>query len=223
MFRNMKYFRYSLLLIPVLFTVFALRGCGFFYRAGVSASCAIIVWIVLRQFAGKGKWFLIAALLTSICGDWFMSHTGGNPVRFIYGVCLFFVAHLGFVVFCLKNGHVNRYVLSIMLTGFLAFFFLALRPALTQPALFAAVLAYLLVSCFSFAVATGLHLATATRVCFSFGIALLVFSDTIIALKDFVGHKELGFLILPTYFASHIVIALAMILEKKRKNTVSLP
>ena len=209
----MKQFRFALLLIPVTFTVFALMGWGFIFRAAVSASCAIIVWFILKKFTGNSKWYLISALLVSICGDWFMSHSSGNPVRFIYGVCLFFIAHLGFIVFCLKNGRTNWYVLFIMLTGFLAFFFIMLRPALTDPVLFITVLSYLLVSCFSFAVATGLRLTPATGLCFSFGIALLVFSDTIIALKDFTGHKELGFLILPTYFASHIVITMALMLR----------
>jgi len=209
----MKNFKYSVLLLPVLFTVLAVTGWGFIYRAAVSASCAIIVWFLARQFAGNSKWYVIAALLVSIAGDWFMSHTSGFPVRFIYGVCLFFVAHLGFIAFCLKNGRINRIVLLVMLTGFLAFFFIALLPALSQPVLFIAVLAYLIVSCLSFSVATGLQLPSVIRWCFSFGIALLVFSDTLIALKDFAGYKGAGFLILPTYFASHIVITLALSLE----------
>ena len=210
-----KYLKFSVLLVPVIFTVLAVKGYGFVYRAGVSASCAIIVWFMIKAFNDKSKWYLIAAFLVSICGDWFLSHTGDIPVRFIYGVCLFFLAHVGFIVFCLNNGRMNWYVLSVMLTGFLIFFFVALFPALSQPTLFIAILAYLLVSCFSFAVATGLRLTPATRLCFSFGIALLVFSDTLIALKNFVGHKEVGFLILPTYFASHIVMTLAFMFEKK--------
>ena len=206
-----KFIRFAVLLVPVLFAVFAVMRWGFIFRAGVSASCAIIVWYMMRRFSGHGKWYLIAALLVSIGGDWFLSHTRGIPVRFIYGVCLFFVAHLGFIGFCLKNGRINRYVLFPVLTAYLIFFFVALRPAISYPIEFIAVLAYLIISCFSFAFATGLRLTFPSRLIFSFGIALLVFSDTLIALKDFVGYKSFAFLILPTYFVSHIVITLAII------------
>lgn len=214
----MKNIRFTALLVPVAFTFLALTSGGFTYRMAITASCAVIVWLLTGPTTAKSKWYVITALLFSIAGDWFMSHRGGMPVRFIYGICLFFVAHVGFTVFCLKNGRVNWYVLLLMLAGFLAFFFIALRPALTQPALFVAVLAYLLVSCFSFAAATGLHLSTAARLCFAFGIALLVFSDTLIALKDFVGHKELDFLILPTYFVSHIVMTTALMVENNSRE-----
>ena len=207
----MKNLRFAVLLIPVLFAVFAVMRWGFLFRAGVSASCAIIVWFMTRQFTDNSKWYLIAALLISIGGDWFMSHTRGILVRFIYGVCLFFVAHLGFIGFCLKNGRINRYVLIPLLTAYLFFFFIALRPAISHPVEFITILAYLIISCFSFALATGLRLTFPTKLIFSFGIALLVFSDTLIALKNFAGYKDFAFLILPTYFASHIVITLAII------------
>jgi hypothetical protein len=186
-----------------------MRHDVFFFRAAISASCAVIVWFMSRY---KGFRWVVAALLVSIGGDWFMVHTGGVPMRFIYGVCLFFTAHLGFLYFCLKNGHINLYVLVPVLSSYLVFFVVALRPALQSPVLFVAILAYLLVSCFSFAAATGLRLQPATRWIFSTGIALLVFSDTLIALRIFVGYADWSFLIQPTYFASHFVVTTALIL-----------
>ena len=211
----MKNFRFTVLLIPIMFAVIAWMGWGFMFRAAVSVSCSVIVWLMAKQLTAGSKWYVIAALLISICGDWFLSHRGGIPVRFIYGVCLYFMAHVGFLCFCLKNGRMNPYVLIALLAGFLVFFFVALRPALSQPALFFSVLAYLIVSCLSFAAATGLRLPPQVRLCFSFGIALLVFSDTIIALKEFVGFKELNLLIMPTYYAAHIFVTTALILRKK--------
>jgi len=211
----MKNFRFIVLFIPATFAVLAWMGWGYVFRAAVSVSCAVIVWLMAKQINKGSKWYVIAALLLSICGDWFLSHRRGIPVRFIYGVCLYFMAHVGFLCFCLKNGRVNRYVLIALLTGFLMFFFVALRPALSQPALFISILAYLIVSCLSLAAATGLHLAPLVRWCFVFGIALLVFSDTLIALNEFVGYKDLRFLIMPTYYAAHIFVTMALILRKK--------
>jgi hypothetical protein len=141
-----------------------------------------------------------------------MSHVGRVPVRFIYGVCLFFVAHIGFLCFCLKNGRISVYLLLIVLGAYLTLFFTALLPALLpKPVLLVAILLYLLISCLSLTAAAGLRLSPFTRWIFTFGIALLVFSDTLIALKDFAGYPQLRFLILPTYFLSHIFVTMSLI------------
>ena len=209
----MKHLKFATLLIPLIFTVLSVTGYGFFVRGAVSVSCAIIVWFMSERPTNNSILWIVAALLVSIAGDWFMSHVRGVPVRFIYGICLFFVAHIGFLCFCLKNGRINWYVLSFILTGYLIFFFVMLCPGLlSNTILLIAVLGYLLISCFSLAAAMGLRLSRMTRLCFSFGIALLVFSDTLIALREFTEHAaELRFLILPTYFASHIFITLSLI------------
>ena len=202
--------KYLVLLVPVISGIFAVAGCGFIFRAGCSVSCAVILWLMSGQAIGRSIRWVIAALLVSAVADWFMMHSGKIPEYFLYGVCLFFVAHVGFLVFCLKNGRIDRWVLLPVLIGYLAFFAVVLYPAITNPVLLTAVLAYLLISCFSLAAAAGLRLAATVRWCFTAGIALLVFSDTIIALKDFAGYSNLGFLILPTYFASHVMVTLAL-------------
>jgi uncharacterized membrane protein YhhN len=196
-----------------MFTVLAvIRHDVFLFRAAVSASCAVILWFMSGY---HGIRWVIAALLISIGGDWFMSHIGDVPIRFLYGVCLFFIAHLGFIYFCLKNGRINMYVLLPVLAGYLVFLFVVLLPALSLPILFVSILAYVLVSCFSLATAAGLRLPSATRWIFSLGIGLLMFSDTIIALRTFAGVTGLGFLVLPAYFASHVFITMALILYRR--------
>jgi len=202
--------KHLILLIPIVSGIFAVAGCGYFFRAGVSVSCAAILWLMSGQEVRRTVWWVIAALLVSGVADWFMMHSRNVQVYFLYGVCLFFVAHVGFLVFCLKNGRINRWLLLSVLTGYLAFFFIVLRPAISELVMLIAVLAYLLVSCFSLTAAVGLRLPTMMRWCYTSGITLLVFSDTIIALKDFAGYDALGFLILPTYFASHVVVTLAL-------------
>ena len=210
--------KYLILLIPIISAIFVVTGWGleltgwrYPFRACVSVSCAAILWLMSGREVRRTIWWVIAALLVSSVADWFMMNSGKVQMYFLYGVCLFFVTHVGFFVFCLKNGRIDRWLLLPVLTGYLAFFFLVLRPAISEPVLLAAVLAYLLISCFSLSAAAGLRLSAMTRWCFTAGIALLVFSDTIIALKDFAGYNELGFLILPTYFASHIMVTMALI------------
>jgi hypothetical protein len=202
--------KYLSLIIPILFTVFAVTGHGFFFRAGVSASCAIILWIMSKQTVSSHIWWVIAALIVSIAADWFMTRKG-VLVYFLFAIILFFMAHTGFFLFCLKNGRINWRFLLPVLTGYLIFFFAILFPAIKPTYLLVAVLAYLIISCFSLSAAVGLRLPAMAHWCFAAGIALLVFSDTIIALNIFVKYKDLNFLILPTYFASHVMVTLALL------------
>ena len=206
----MKYFA---LLIPIVSAVFAITDGSFIFRAGVSGSCAAIVLFLSCYGNGRSKLWVVAALLVSAIADWFMMHSGKVQIYFIYGIALFFIAHSGFIVYCLKNGRFNRWALLIISTSYLVFFFTTLLPAINQTILLIAVLAYLLVSCVSFAVAFGLKLPSFARWCFILGISFLIFSDTIIALNTFAGYS-INNLILPTYFASHILITLALIKPK---------
>ena len=205
--------RLGLIAIPILFTVFAVSDQGFFCRAGVSLSCAAIVWLLSGREIRQTEWWVIAGLVVSVFGDWFMVQRGNNPTLFIYAISLFFTAHACFCLFCLINGRINRWFLLVLLMGYLPFFFIVLRPAISPPALFAAVFAYLLVSCVSLSAAVGLRLPIIVRGTYTVGIALFVFSDTIIALSLFAHYRDLNFLILPTYFASHTVLALALVLK----------
>ena len=66
---------------------------------------------------------------------------------------------------------------------------------------------YTLVSIAGFTVAL-----TSGDAVYASAIALLLFSDTMIAAADFAGRKELSFLILPTYYLCHILIALSAML-----------
>ena len=197
--------RLFLLVIPILFIISAVMGHGFFFRAGVSLSCAAIVWLTVGREIGQTKWWVIAGLVVSVIGDWFMVHS-----NLMLGIGVFFIAHACFCVFCLLNGRIHRGLLFGLLTYYLAFFFVVLQ--IPQPALFAAVFAYLLMSCVSLSAAAGLRLPAMVRGTYVIGIALFVFSDTLIALRLFAEYRDLNFLVLPTYFASHMVITLALVL-----------
>ena len=85
--------RYLTLVIPVISGIFAVAGCGFCFRAGGSVSCAAILWLMPEQAVGRTIRWVIAALLVSAVADWFMMHSGKSREYFLYGVCLFFVAH----------------------------------------------------------------------------------------------------------------------------------
>ncbi|MGI6573582.1 MAG: lysoplasmalogenase [Fermentimonas sp.] len=202
-----------LLLIQLIFAVLALLGYGFVFRSG-TAGVAILVFLLLslnRQLPVKEAVPLIFAFLCSICGDWFLSHRYGESIRFIYGVACFFFAHVGFLWYALLRGNARWKFTAILLAAYLLFYFLMLYPNFADKATMFAVLAYLIVSGISMGAAVGVRGNRISRLTFAVGVGLLLFSDTIIGLREFTGYTSLGKLILPTYYLCHIFITYSVI------------
>ncbi|MDR1962966.1 MAG: lysoplasmalogenase [Planctomycetaceae bacterium] len=173
--------------------------------------CSIILLLFSDKRIRKDIGLIISAFLFSIGGDWMLSHRQGLSIRFVGGIALFFFAHLGYLTFCLRNGKINQRFLGIVLTGYFLFFFIFLRHGISDTILLVAVFVYMIVSCFSLAAAFGLALSTVSAWLFFAGIASLVFSDTIIACREFLGQHRYTFLIRPTYNASQILITVALL------------
>jgi uncharacterized membrane protein YhhN len=204
---------YALLLIPVILSILALCHFGFFFKSG-SAGSGILILIILyfrelRQ--SKGVWAIVGAFLFSVAGDWFLSNRHGQTEMFVAGIALFFLAHVGYLTYALMNGRFNRIFTVILMTGYLLFFFIWLYPSIKDQTLMVASLLYLLISCFSLGAAVGIKADPVVRWAFITGIFLILFSDTIIAFKEFAHYKHLNFLILPTYYAAHIMITFSLI------------
>ncbi len=215
-----KHYGWIYLLIPVQFilAVLALLGYGFVFQSG-TAGVAILVLLLLsfkRQLPVKEAIPLIFAFLCSICGDWFLSHRYGESIRFIYGVACFFCAHVGFLWYALLNGKVRWKFTVILLAAYLLFYFVMLYPNFADKATMLAVLAYLLISGISMGAAVGIRANRISRWTFAIGVGLLLFSDTIIGLREFAGYTSLGKLILPTYYLCHIFITYSVIARFRR-------
>jgi uncharacterized membrane protein YhhN len=204
---------YLLLILPLLLAVFAVAGYGFFFKAAVPGSCAIILVLLFRKQlrAVTDIWFVVAAFLFSIAGDWFLSNKGDSFMMFSAGIGLYLLAHVGYLWFALRNGRIHKLFTVIVLAGYLLFFFVKLYPALDDTVLLVAVLLYLLISCFSLGAAFGIKLTQAVKWSYFVGVTLVLLSDTIIALNEFTSYGALNFLILPTYYAAHISITYALI------------
>lgn len=207
----MKNIRFLLLVLPIVFSLFALSGKGFLYQAAVSVSCCIILLFVPDKKRRYMIWPVVAAFLFSVAGDWFLSHRNGMHIRFVIGIGLFLMGHIGYFIFCIRNGKIRYPFLFLLLVGYLLLFYYVLYPSVNDNTLLVAALSYLFMSCFSLAAATGLKLAPVTRWLFSAGIVLLIFSDTLIALSEFAGYRFFYFLMLPTYYGSQIVITLSLL------------
>ena len=203
---------YALLLIPVVLSVLALFHFGFVFKSG-SAGAGILILLLLyfkKNREAKDIWLLMAAFAFSIAGDWFLSHRHGDVNRFIAGIAFFFLAHIGYLAYALVNGKLNRKLTSLLLVAYLLFFFLKLYPSIKDVNLIGAAFVYLIISCLSLGAAAGLRGNLAAKWSYIAGISLVLFSDTVIAFKEFVGYKELNFLILPTYYMAHIFVVLSV-------------
>lgn len=217
-------FRALFLLIPLAAGFEACRAGGLAMKLAVPLSCALMLVVgdaPLRRHRDVG-WVLLA-FAASMVGDTFLSTRAGRESFYLAGIAAFFVAHVGYLLFALRNGGIHRILLTLLLAGYLTWFFLQLGPAISSGPLRYAALAYLLISCVAWAAAAGLRLPSAAKSAYVAGISLIVFSDTLIALKDFLKVPGPGFLILPTYYLAQILITWAVLMRSTPPKTDGTP
>lgn len=203
---------YGLLIFSTVSAMLALNNFGFIFKSGTAGIGIIILSLLNLRKAKplKEVWMIVAAFLFSIAGDWFLSHSNNDSLMFSKGIALFFFAHIGYLSYALFNGKIKWLTTSILLIVFLIYFFVLLYPTFDDTVLMIASLIYLFISCLSFGASLGMKGDSVVKWTYVFGIFLVLFSDTIISLTDFLGYESLGFLILPTYYLAHIIITFSL-------------
>jgi hypothetical protein len=207
-----------LLCIPAAAGFAALATGALAAKLGVALGCALILWMGRWDGSDRAASWVIAALVLSAGGDWFLCHRAGRESYFLAGIALFFGAHLGFLKYAWGHGRLDGRVLAGLLSLYLPYYWFWLRPAVSAPILAMAVLAYLLISCLGLSVAAGMRGSLRSKVLFVAGIALIVFSDTCISLNEFLHWRDGNWLILPTYYLSHLSIAGAVLSAPARTD-----
>ena len=205
----------TLLLIPAILGILAIRTDILLFKVGVPAACSLILIARLGRtsFQNWSVLSVVAAFLFSMLGDYFLSNKGDSNTYFVLGIGAYFVAHIGYLGFALAHGKPSWAVLGILMVGYLPYYLLGLRPAIDDAILSLAVLLYLLVSCAAFAASWGIQAPAPTKIGYIVGIALILLSDTIISFTEFMGYNALNYLILPTYYLAHISITFALLLR----------
>ena len=214
-----------LLVVPLGLALTAHATGSLFAKLGVALSCALMLCWAFRGPRGRGRkasW-VVAALCLSAAGDWFLSNRGGRESYFIAGIALFFGAHVGFLNYAWRRGHLDRWVLGGLCVLYLPYYIFWLRPAIRSPLLAVAVLLYLLISCLAFAVACGLRLRLAVKWPFVAGIGLILFSDTLISFKEFLRWGYGSWWILPTYYLAHLCITWSLLADSCERQATSEP
>jgi len=189
----------------------------FIFKIGVSAVGSIILLIAYYGQLMKvlDVWVVILALVCSMIGDYFLSHMSGDNSMFIIGISLYLMAHVGYLIFSLLNGTIRWKITTIITTAFLIFYYLTLYPNILDKTLAFIVLFYLIVSCVSLGAAMGIKVKPNIKMPYLIGIALILFSDTLISFKEFMSYDSLNFLILPTYYLAQICITIALYNKSK--------
>jgi hypothetical protein len=201
------------LLAPAAMAIVAVASERLPFKMAVPLSCAVILGaLYFTGTAGRiDLLWVIAALVFSAAGDYYLSRKAAHEMFFLIGIGLYLFAHLGYLTAAWRNGHVNLAVLVPVLVVFLAYFFALLRPAITDAFISCAVLTYLLVSCLVLAVAAGLEWKTGPKALFVVGIALIMTSDTAISLSEFLRVPRVSVLILPSYYMAHLAITASLL------------
>ena len=187
-----------LILIPIVFTLLRLKTGKYIFSALTTLSCAAVALLNAPIMA--------AALFVSFAGDYFMAHKGNNDMKYLLGIAGFLLGHIIFIAHALlravdvRAGLLTAAILAIWFTPYLLLRVIGRVPKLLK----------LPVLLYTFISIAGLSCAVMTgNILYTLGIAMLLFSDTMIAENDFVGNSMTGWLILPTYYLCHILVTLS--------------
>ena len=195
------------LLVPLLAMMMGLRTKKYAWNCVLTLSCALIVALTGR---GAQMLPLVAALVISVLGDFFMAHKAGRTPWYIAGIAGFLLAHLCFIAYAAQAfvGSARIYLAGAALLALMIVYLLKrVLPQISEKPMQAAVAVYALVSVVSVVLASGLGGSEFERILYAFGILLIALSDCMIAENDFVGNRECGAYIMPTYYLCHILVA----------------
>ncbi|MBQ3080060.1 MAG: hypothetical protein IJC48_08715 [Clostridia bacterium] len=173
--------------------------------------------LISALFRVRGWGFLVLAFAFSIFGDYMMAHRPNDGNGFLGGIAGFFVAHAFFLAFFALRYQFSPGSLAfgaILLIGYTILMIQGFYPNIDSKILKAAIFGYMVISIAVLTLSLSSGFPLFSKIVFSAGIALILFSDSMIALKQFMNVTSVGALILPTYYACHIMTALGVLLAK---------
>lgn len=192
-----------------------------FFKIGVAGIGILILAVayIKANLKFNTMWLILLAFLFSMIGDCFLSNMGNNNILFMIGIGLYLLAHLGYLFYSVYNGSIRWGITFGILGLFLCFYYYVLYPHFSDTILASIVLFYLVVSCVSLGAALGIKAKYYIKWPFVAGVALILFSDTIISFKEFVKEDAYNFLILPTYYLAQIGITISVYLKSLEKSS----
>ena len=174
----------------------------------------LLISFILLVFRGSLHGVaILVGLLASFVGDLFLSHRSGIEWRFLAGIVAFGICQLCFLWYALQRWkRWNKFVFAFgMLIYGIYWIVMALKVDLTWPVGLIAAL-YTVLSLATLAAAIGRNRGLGGWL-FAGGIGLLLFSDTLISLREFWNWSRGSAWILPTYYLSQLLVTATVWLE----------
>lgn len=212
----------ALLAVPVGLAARALFVGEVVFKMAVPLSVAgvvIISWMIAaalrasrritegrsRRWA-RARWWrigLVLALVVSAVGDFFMSTVGETDSGFSIGLGFYLLAHIAYAAMAITRGRLHRGTAAVggVLVG--AYVLLILFPATENTVIAVGTMVYALATVVSLAAAVGIR--DPGRWIVTAAIALIFFSDLLIAQNRFVGATVRWWLVQSTYYGAHLL------------------
>lgn len=189
-------------------------------QSWLSLSWAVLV---LAGVAGKRSLvagWAVAGFLASCVGDSFLAgYFGRGDECFAAGIVAFGIAHVCFFAYAWNHGRrLDWRIPGAAALGY-GVYLVWLVPAIGNPLIAGLAVGYTVLSLLTLAAGCGMRTALPVRLIFSVGIGLLIFSDTLISLRNFLHCDGWHFLIIPTYELSHLAVAAAVLLDIGKENS----
>ncbi len=206
---------YVLLIVTVIISVIAVKTNKLIFKIGVTFLCSLMtLWLYFIQNVHAYVFFIIAAFLSSMVGDYFLSNKGRNKNNYTYGIAGYFAAHAGYLAFAAIYGGFDFIAVAalIMLTaGYTIYFILRVKKEISNSILLAAVFFYTIISCICMSLSLNTDFLRATKGFYALGIMMILISDTLIAESDFCSNRRFSRFILPTYYFAQISITVSIL------------
>ena len=200
------------LILPLSFALMRLATRRYAFSALVTLSCAGIVLIAGLENSAS---LVVLGLLLSVVGDWFMAHQERDGLNFLRGVFGFSLAHVAFIAFAVQRFAFSAAALCVALAlaaGYMVYLKKRVWPGL-DGFLRGALATYALISVAGLFCALCMDAPQPEKALYIAGIASILFSDTMIAEAEFAHHARAAWLILPTYYLCHMLIAASQLLR----------
>lgn len=199
------------LLVPFALMLIREKKPVYILSPMITLSCMAIAALSGRE----ARMLTACAYVFSVIGDFFLQHKSISKNSYIYGIAGFFMAHTCFFMYALvmlRWSILTLIAAVVLLIGYGIFVIKKLHPVLDSKAMKIAVTMYMLISVAAFSAALSLNADPLSKCLYAAGIGCIIFSDTIIAFSDFLSRRKMNFLMMPTYYLCHILVAASLIL-----------
>lgn len=201
----------ALMIVPLGLFVMKCIKEKYIFSPLITLSCMAIALLS----GAHGRAFVCAAYVFSVIGDFFLAHKDIHKDSYLFGIGGFFLAHTGFLLYALTNSEITwiTYALAgILMVPYGFYLIRKLYPALHNLPMQIAVSLYMLISLAVFSCAFSMSGDASNKIVFILGIGMILFSDTVISVSDFLGNRKWDGFILPTYYLCHILVCLSTVL-----------